>query len=116
MKIVGYKPKYKNEFIKMNKTWISAMFSIEPEDERELSSIEKYIEKGGQIFFVVNDDEEIMACCMISPRDDGDWEIMKFATKEIYKGRMCCLSVWTVFRGLRKVQKQFSRMLLCSVV
>ena len=29
---------------------------------------------------------------------------------------MICLSVWTVFRDLRKVLKRFSRMLLCSVV
>ncbi len=25
-----------------------------------------------------------MACCMIGPREDGDWEIMKFAAKGKY--------------------------------
>ena len=27
-----------------------------------------------------------MACCMIAPREDGDWEIMKFAAKGMYTG------------------------------
>ena len=27
-----------------------------------------------------------MACCMIAPRDDGNWEIMKFAAKGMYTG------------------------------
>lgn len=28
-----------------------------------------------------------MACCMIAPREDGDWEIMKFTTKEQFAGK-----------------------------
>ncbi|MGN1190604.1 MAG: GNAT family N-acetyltransferase [Candidatus Ornithospirochaeta sp.] len=86
MKVVPYSPKYKNDFIEMNKAWISEMFKMEPEDERELGNIEHYIEKGGQIFFSLNEKEEVMACCMIAPRDDGDWEIMKFAARGMYTG------------------------------
>ena len=77
MKIVPYHQKYKNDFIEMNKAWISEMFTIEKEDIRELENIELYIEKGGQIFFALNNDDQVMACCMIAPREDGDWEIMK---------------------------------------
>lgn len=86
MKVVPYHPKYKKDFIEMNKAWISEMFLIEEEDIRELGNIEPYIENGGQIFFALNDDEEVMACCMIAPREDGDWEIMKFAAKGMYTG------------------------------
>ena len=86
MKVVPYSPKYKNDFIEMNKAWISEMFKMEPEDERELGNIEPYIEKGGQIFFSLNEKEEVTACCMIAPRDDGDWEIMKFAARGMYTG------------------------------
>ena len=86
MKIIPYNPKYKNDFIEMNKLWISEMFVMEAEDERELSNIEPYIKKGGQIFFALDDDNSVMACCMIAPRDDGDWEIMKFAAKGMYTG------------------------------
>ena len=27
-----------------------------------------------------------MACCLIGPREDGDWEIMKFAARGMYTG------------------------------
>lgn len=76
----------KNDFIEMNKAWISQMFKIEDEDMREFENIESYIEKGGQIFFAIDENEQVMACCMIAPREDGDWEIMKFAAKGMYTG------------------------------
>lgn len=50
MKVVPYHQKYKNDFIEMNKAWISKIFTIEKENIRELENIEFYIEKGGQIF------------------------------------------------------------------
>ena len=40
MKVVPYHPKYKKDFIEMNKAWISEMFLIEEEDIRELGNIE----------------------------------------------------------------------------
>lgn len=86
MKIVSYDEKYKNDFIEMNKAWISEMFEIEDEDIRELENIEPYIENGGQIFFAIDDNDAVLACCMIAPREDGDWEIMKFAAKGMFTG------------------------------
>ena len=86
MKIVPYAEQYKQDFIEMNRAWISAMFVMEPEDERELGNIEPYIEKGGQIFFALDDDGNVLASCMIAPRDDGDWEIMKFAARGMSTG------------------------------
>jgi len=62
------------------------MFVMETEDEHELDNIEPYIENGGQIFFALDDNNSVMACCMIAPRDDGNWEIMKFAAKGMYTG------------------------------
>ena len=86
MRVVPYDYKYKNDFIEMNKAWISKMFAMEPEDERELGNIEPYVEKGSQIFFALDEEEKVMACCMIAPREDGDWEIMKFAARGMYTG------------------------------
>ena len=86
MKIIPYSPEYRDEFVELNRAWISKMFVMEPEDERELSNIEGYIQAGGQIFFALDDDGAVMACCMIGPREDGDWEIMKFAAKALYTG------------------------------
>lgn len=86
MKIVPYSPEYKKDFIEMNKAWISGMFEMEPQDEKELANIEPYIKKGGQAFFALDDQGNVMASCMIAPRDDGDWEIMKFAARGMYTG------------------------------
>lgn len=87
MNIVPYSPEYRNDFIEMNRLWISSMFKIEAEDLRELGNIEPYIANGGQIFFALDDHNSVMACCMIAPRDDGDWEIMKFAARGMYTER-----------------------------
>lgn len=86
MKVVTYSPKYKKDFIEMNKAWIEKMFRLEEEDIKEMGNIEPYIQNGGQIFFSLDNDEQVMACCMIAPREDGDWEIMKFAAKGMYTG------------------------------
>lgn len=86
MKILPYDSKYKDEFIEMNKAWICEMFVLEAEDIKEMENIEQAIEKGGQIFFAVDDNDQVMACCMIAPREDGDWEIMKFAAKGMHSG------------------------------
>lgn len=108
MKVVPYNRKYKEDFIQLNKAWISEMFVLEPEDEKELGNIEPYLEKGGQIFFAVDDEENIMACCMLAPRDDGDWEIMKFAANDMYKGvgaGSSCFNACIDYAKSKKIEK-----------
>lgn len=86
MIVVPYNSKYKQDFVELNKAWITDMFTMEPEDIRELENIEPSIQKGGQIFFALDGEGNVMACCMIAPRADGDWEIMKFAARGMYTG------------------------------
>lgn len=86
MRVVGYDEKYKNDFIEMNKKWICEMFTLEKEDIRELENVEDTIENGGNIFFTLDDEDNVLACCMIAKREDGDWEIMKFAARGMYTG------------------------------
>lgn len=108
MKVVSYDKKYKKSFIELNRTWISEMFVMEPEDERELGNIEPYLDAGGQIFFAVDDEEHVMACCLIAPREDGDWEIMKFAADERYKGAgagSACLNACIDYAKSKKIEK-----------
>ena len=81
MKIVPYEKKYKEDFIEMNKQWISQMFVIEEEDLAVLNNIECALEAGGQIFFAVDDAEEVLACCMNAPLPNGEWEIEKFCAR-----------------------------------
>lgn len=49
-----------------------------------------------------------MACCMIAPREDGDWEIMKFATRGMYTGTgagSACLKACIDYGRERKLSK-----------
>lgn len=108
MKVVPYHPKYKKDFIEMNKLWISQMFTIEDEDIRELENIDSAIEKGGQIFFTLDDNDQVMACCMIALREDGDWEIMKFAAKGMYTGTgagSACLDACIDYARKKNIEK-----------
>ncbi len=110
MKLVPYDPKYKNDFIEMNKQWISEMFVIEQEDLDMLNNIEKKIEEGGQIFFAVDeeDDSQVLACCMIAPLPNKEWEIEKFCAKGMYTGTgagSACLKACIDYARERKVEK-----------
>lgn len=108
MKIVPYDKKYKNTFIEMNKQWISSMFVIEQEDIDMLNNIDQTIEAGGQIFFAVNDHDEVLACCMIAPLPNGEWEIEKFCARGMYTGTgagSACLKACMDYAKEKHVEK-----------
>lgn len=108
MKIVPYDPKYRNDFVEMNKAWILEMFALEDEDIKEMENIESSIAKGGQIFFAIDGNEQVMACCMIAPREDGDWEIMKFAARGMYTGTgagSACLKACIEYAKEKHIQR-----------
>lgn len=108
MIVVPYSPEYREDFIALNTAWISKMFVMEPEDERELANIDCYITAGGQIFFALDDDGEVMACCLIGPREDGDWEIMKFAADDRYSGKgagSACLEACIDYARKKSVER-----------
>ncbi len=108
MKIIPYDPKYKQDFIDMNLAWISDMFVVEPEDIRELNNIDRYIAQGGQIFYALDEEDIPMACCLIGPREDGDWEIMKFAARGMYTGTgagSACLKACIDYAKSKQVEK-----------
>lgn len=108
MKVVPYDPKYREAFIQMNEAWINEMFALEAEDIRVLSSFEQSLERGGQIFFAVDDQDEAMACCMISPLPNGEWEIEKFAARGMYTGTgagSACLKACIDYAKQRRVEK-----------
>lgn len=108
MKIVPYDKKYKKEFIEMNEKWISEMFLLEERDIAVLSNIEQSLEQGGQIFFAIDDNDEVLACCMIAPLPNGEWEIEKFCAKGLYTGTgagSACLRACIEYAKEKKVEK-----------
>ncbi|HFI0506424.1 TPA: GNAT family N-acetyltransferase [Streptococcus suis] len=108
MNIETYKPEYKEAFIAMNLAWIEEMFQVEDEDRMVLGSIEERLANGGEIFFAINDEGEIMASCMVAPLPSGEWEIEKFAAKKEFAGQgagKACLQACMDFIKEKHIQK-----------
>lgn len=108
MTVVPYDAKYKETFIEMNLRWISEMFAVEPEDLAVLNSIEQSLAAGGQIFFALDDAGEVLACCMIAPLPNGEWEIEKFCARGLYTGTgagSACFKACIDYAKARRVEK-----------
>ena len=108
MQVVPYADKYKKDFVKMNTEWISKMFVMEPEDFKVLNNIEAKIADGGQIFFALDDEGEVLACSMIAPLSNKEWEIEKFCAKGMYTGTgagSACLKACIDYAKEKQVEK-----------
>lgn len=86
VRIVGYEPKYKEDFKRLNEEWLEKYFSIEPEDEKILSSPEEITKNGGEIFFALYDNEVAGTCAAIKT-DKHTFELAKMGVTEKYRGR-----------------------------
>lgn len=95
IRIETYKPRYRNDFVRLNREWIERYFSIEPSDIRTFENIDNYIlGKGGQIFLAVltndenkEDHEEVIGCCALIPHPDRDsHELAKMAVSPRHQG------------------------------
>lgn len=85
--IVLYKPKYKDDFIRLNTEWITTYFSLEESDIKALQNVEDYIiNKGGQIFLAVADNEIVGCCALIAHPEEGTYELAKMAVSPQAQG------------------------------
>lgn len=87
LKIIDYKPEYKNDFRDLNYHWIKKYFKIEEPDKKVLENPEQEIlAKGGHIFFADYNDEIVGTVALIK-HTDGSYELAKMAVKEKVQGR-----------------------------
>jgi DNA-binding MarR family transcriptional regulator/N-acetylglutamate synthase-like GNAT family acetyltransferase len=86
VRIVGYEPKYKDDFKRLNEEWLKKYFSIEPEDEKILSGPEEITKNGGEIFFALYNNEVAGTCAAIKT-DKHTFELAKMGVTEKYQGR-----------------------------
>lgn len=85
-KIIGYNPQYKNDFIRLNKAWLEEYFYVEPHDLETFNNIENdIIEKEGEIFFCLVDNEIAGTVAMIKT-DDKTYELAKMAVDKKFQG------------------------------
>lgn len=86
IKIITYNSEYKNDFIRLNKTWLEEYFYVEPHDLETFNNIEKdIIEQEGEIFFCLVDEEIAGTVAMIKV-DNKTYELAKMAVDKKFQG------------------------------
>ena len=88
IKIVTYEPQYQEAFKSLNIEWISKYFEIEAADTIALDHPKEYIlDKGGEIFIALLNDEAVGVCAMIKMQEDFDYEMAKMAVSPKAQGK-----------------------------
>ena len=83
--IVGFNKKYSEQFFMLNKAWIEESWRLEDSDKKDLLNPDKIIEKGGQVFFALENKIAIGTVAMIKSSDDR-FELAKMTVQEDFRG------------------------------
>ena len=87
MKVMTFKPEFRDAFRELNLEWIRTHFKIEKKDLEQLENPEAIREGGGEIFFVVNDAGEAIATAALIRMPDGGFELAKMAVRPDFRGK-----------------------------
>ena len=81
-----FKEEYKSDFKALNLQWIKKYFRVEEEDRKILENPKSYvIDRGGQIFFAINDGKAIGTAAMVLV-EESIFELSKMAVDPNYQG------------------------------
>lgn len=85
--VVSYRPEYRADFERLNRAWIEQYFQVEAADREVFDDPwSAIVEPGGEIFFVV-DNQEVMGTCAVIKHEPGVYEIAKMAVSPAARGR-----------------------------
>ena len=88
MTIIPYKRKFAQAFKALNIEWLETYFYVEPYDLEVLSHPDTYIiDKGGHIFFSIEDDLALGTVALMPTGEDGVLELTKMAVAPQARGR-----------------------------
>lgn len=89
VKIVAYKPEYKEAFKALNEEWIKTFFVMEAGDYKLLENPEEHIlNKGGHIVFALLNDEPVGTCALVKTQDHPlTFELSKMAVSPKAQGK-----------------------------
>lgn len=107
--VVPFHPKYLSAFVSMNRDWIERYFELEEMDLAQLENpFGEILDKGGEIFFVVENGEAVGTVSMV-PLGDGTAELAKMAVARSARGKgygdllmQACVD-WAKRTGVHKV-------------
>lgn len=89
VKIVAYKPEYKEAFKALNEEWIKTFFVMEAGDYKLLENPEEHIlNKGGHIVFALLNNEPVGTCALVKAQDHPlTFELSKMAVSPKAQGK-----------------------------
>lgn len=89
VKIINYKPQYKEAFKTLNEEWIKTFFVMEAGDYKLLDNPEEEIlNKGGHIVFALVNDEAVGTCALMkSEHEPLVYELAKMAVSPKAQGK-----------------------------
>ena len=84
--IDSLKKGYASDFYNLNKAWIEESWQLEESDIKDLSNPEKYIiEKGGEVFFAIKNDQVIATAAMVYTNNKV-FELAKMTVAKEFRG------------------------------
>ena len=112
VRIIPYDPLYQSAFATLNEEWINFYFALEEADGPILNQPERYIiEPGGEIFFALNDANQVIGTCALVMHDGGIGELAKMAVDPQARGRGVGRLLGDATIGLAK-ERQLDRLFL----
>lgn len=82
-----YSSEYKEDFVLLNKEWITTYFRLEESDLYTLNHVEEYIlDKGGQIFLAIVNNKVVGCCALIVHPENETFELAKMAVSPQAQG------------------------------
>lgn len=85
--VVPYREEFRAAFERLNRQWIETYFVVEPADREILGDPRgKILDRGGQVFFVLERDE-VQGTCAVLRHSEDECEIAKMAVEPAARGR-----------------------------
>lgn len=85
VKIIEYESRLKDDLRRLSIEWLEKYVHVEPEDETFMNNPEKYIKKGGFIYFA-EFDNKIVGTISLLKISEGIYELAKLGVTEAYQG------------------------------
>ena len=88
IRVVGYAPRWREDFAALNIEWLQRWFVVEPFDREVLGNPERYIlADGGRILFAVDTADRALGTVALMRAGDGVYELTKMAVAPHARGR-----------------------------
>lgn len=88
IEIIEYKALYKNDYIRLNLSWLKEYNLLEEKDEQIIQNLdEEVFDKGGKVFLLKTEEERIIGTIGLLPVSKKTVEIIKLAVDKKFTGK-----------------------------